>query len=71
MNKQEKYKIADHTPLAVNEPEEVFMKSFSSQEEAEQYNLRKRLQKTDMERLQMLCRMIRIGKMLSEAKESH
>lgn len=58
----------DHLSSVVNEPEVEFMKSFSSQEEAELYNLKKRLQKSDMERLQTLCRLIRIGKMLSAAK---
>ncbi len=43
------------------------MKSFSSQEEAGLYNIKKRLQKTYMERLQTLCRIIRIGKMLPGA----
>lgn len=69
-NLEKKYKIDEEEDLSsvVNEPEGEFMRSFASQEEAELYNLKRRLQKTDMERLQTLCRLIRIGKMLSEAK---
>lgn len=67
---KKKYEVteADDVLSVVNEPETDFIKSFSSQEEAELYNLKMRLQKTDMERLQTLCRLIRIGKMLSGAK---
>lgn len=67
---EKKYTIEEEDDLSsvVNEPEVEFMKSFSSQEEAERYNLKKRLQKSDMERLQTLCRLIRIGQMLSGAK---
>jgi hypothetical protein len=45
-----------------------FMKTFSSQDEAERYNRIEVLEKTDMERSEMFCRMMRIGKMLSSAK---
>ncbi len=67
---EKQYTLEEEDDLSsvVNEPEVEFMKSFSSQEEAELYNLKKRLQKSDMERLQTLCRLIRIGKMLSAAK---
>ncbi|HAO06957.1 MAG TPA: hypothetical protein DCQ50_08200 [Chryseobacterium sp.] len=44
------------------------IKTFSSQEEAEKFRLEKNLQRTDMERFQAMCRMIRIGRMLSSAK---
>jgi hypothetical protein len=53
---------------AVHEPETPYMKTFSSQEEAERYNMIEVLNKTDMERFQLFCRMMRIGKMLSSAK---
>lgn len=52
----------------VREDETPIMKTFSSQEEAERYNMIQNLNKTDMERFQMFCRMMRIGKMLSSAK---
>ena len=45
--------------------EKVFMRTFSSQEEAETYQLKKDLERTDMERFRMLCRMMRIGRMLT------
>lgn len=44
------------------------MKTFSSQEDAERYNMIEVLKKTDIERFEMFCRMMRIGKMLSSAK---
>ena len=47
-----------------------FLKIFSSQEEAELYNLKMNLAKSDMEKFHLFCRMMRIGKMLSSAKIS-
>lgn len=44
------------------------MRTFSSQEEAERYNMIETLNKTDLEKFQLFCRMMRIGKMLSSAK---
>ena len=52
----------------VQEPQAPFMKSFSSQEEAEKFNLTNDIHKPDFEKFQMFCRMMRIGKMLSNAK---
>ncbi len=52
----------------VQEPGEGSMKTFSSQEEAEKYNMIQNLSLTDMQRFQLFCRMMRIGKMLSSAK---
>jgi hypothetical protein len=40
------------------------MRTFASQEEADLFRLQRNLSLSDMERLQMLCRLIRIGKML-------
>lgn len=51
----------------VQETEKPFMKTFSSQEEAERYNMIQILNKTDMEKFHLFCRMMRIGKMLSSA----
>jgi len=50
------------------EPASPFIKTFSSQEEAERYNMIENLEKTDMEKFRLFCRMMRIGKMLSSAK---
>lgn len=52
----------------VEEPAVPYMKTFSSQEEAERYNMIENLEKTDMEKFRLFCRMMRIGKMLSSAK---
>ena len=52
----------------VEEPVSPYMKVFSSQEEAEKFNMIENLQKTDMEKFQLFCRMMRIGKMLASAK---
>lgn len=54
--------------ISTVEEKESFMKTFSSQEEAELYNLKRNLRRKDMEKFQMFCRMLRIGKMLSSAK---
>ena len=52
----------------VEEPATPYMKTFSSQEEAERYNMIENIKKTDMEKFRLFCRMMRIGKMLSSAK---
>lgn len=49
-------------------PYQVKMRSFSSQEEAEHYNMVQNIEMSDMEKFQSFCRMLRIGKMLSNAK---
>jgi len=52
----------------MQERQEPFMMTFSSQEEAELYRLKRDMERSDMEKFHMFCRMIRIGKMLSSAK---
>lgn len=47
---------------------EPFMKTFSSQEEAERYRMIQALNRTDMEKFRLFCRMMRINKMLSSAR---
>jgi len=59
--KKDKFSIA-------KEPAVPYMKTFSSQEEAERYNMIQNIEKTDMEKFQLFCRMLRIGRMLSKAK---
>ena len=50
--------------------QKAFMRTFSSQEEAELFRLQRDMDRSDMEKFHMFCRMIRIGKMLSSAKKS-
>jgi hypothetical protein len=64
MKKDEEKKIVS---MAGEDPHPG-MRTFSSQEEAERYNMIETLNKTDMEKFQLFCRMMRIGKMLSSAK---
>ena len=52
----------------VEEPAAPYMRTFSSQEEAERYNMIQGLQKTDMEKFQSFCRMLRMQKLYSRAK---
>ena len=52
----------------LNDPGTPYMRTFSSQEEAERFNMIENLEKTDMEKFQLYCRMMRIGKMLASAK---
>ncbi|MBO9619207.1 MAG: hypothetical protein J7539_09255 [Niabella sp.] len=71
MADEKKYPKND-APLPLLQKPGAIMQTFSSQEEAELYRLKKNLARTDMERFQMLCRLIRIGKMLSSAgKTTH
>lgn len=44
------------------------MRTFFSQEEAERHRMIQALNRTDMEKFRLFCRMMRIGKMLSSAK---
>ena len=50
------------------DPATPYVKHFSSQEEAEQYNMIQNIELSDMEKFRLFCRMMRIGKMLSTAK---
>jgi hypothetical protein len=52
----------------LNEPDAPYMRTFSSQEEAERFNMIENLEKTDMEKFRLFCRMMRIGRMLASAK---
>ena len=52
----------------VEESKTPYMRTFSSQEEAERFNMIENLEKTDMEKFRLFCRMMRIGKMLSTVK---
>jgi len=51
----------------VEESKTPYMRTFSSQEEAERFIMIENLEKTDMEKFRLFCRMMRIGKMLSTA----
>ena len=52
----------------VEESKTPYKRTFSSQEEAERFNMIENLEKTDMEKFRLFCRLMRIGKMLSTAK---
>jgi hypothetical protein len=49
------------------EPATPYMRNFSSQEEAERFNMIENIKKPDMEKFRLFCRMVRIGKMLASA----
>ena len=52
----------------VEESKTPYMRTFSSQEEAERFNMIENLEKTDMEKFRLFCRLMRIGKMLCTAR---
>jgi hypothetical protein len=52
----------------LEEPGSPYLRTFSSQEEAERFNLLENIRLSDMEKFQLFCRMMRIGKMLASAK---
>jgi hypothetical protein len=52
----------------VEEPASPYMRKFASQEEAERFNMIENIEKSDMEKFRLFCRMMRIGKMLASAK---
>ena len=58
----------DNKVSIVQDPETPYIKHFSSQEEAERYNMIQNMELSDMEKFHLFCRMMRIGKMLSSAK---
>jgi hypothetical protein len=52
----------------VEEPSSPYMKTFSSQEEAERYNMIEEIQKTDMEKFKSFCSMLRMQRIYDRAK---
>jgi len=60
--------VPDNTVSQVQDGEHTFMKTFSSREEAELYRLKRDMERSDIEKFHLFCRMLRIGKMLSSAK---
>lgn len=50
------------------EEKEPFMKTFSSQEEAELYNLKRDLNRSDMEKFRLFTLMLRRNAMFKRAK---
>ena len=65
MKNENQYNLDAEAQQPVLKEPDVFMRTFSSQEEADLFRLKKNLARTDMERSEMLCRMMRIGKMLN------
>jgi hypothetical protein len=52
----------------LEEPDSPYVRHFSSQQEAGQYNMIRNIELSDMEKFNLFCRMMRIGNMLSSAK---
>ena len=52
----------------VEESKTPYMRTFSSQEEAERFNMIENLEKTDMEKFRLFCRLMRIGKIKKKKK---
>lgn len=52
----------------VEKPVTPYMKTFSSQEEAERYNMIENLEKSDMEKFLLFCRMLHMQKIYRRAK---
>ncbi len=52
----------------LKESQTPYMRTFSSQEEAERFNMTENVELSDMEKFRLFCRMMRIGKMLASAK---
>ena len=52
----------------LEDPNTPYIRHFSSQEEAEKYNMIQNIELSDIEKFHLFCRMMRIGKMLSSAK---
>ena len=50
------------------EEKEAFMKTFSSQEEADLYNLKRDIERPDMEKFKLFCLMLRRNAMFKRAK---
>jgi hypothetical protein len=66
MNKENEH-IKKEGSIA-SEPAFPNMRTFSSQEEAERFNMIENIEKSDLEKFKLFCRMMRIGKMLSSAR---
>jgi hypothetical protein len=49
-------------------PYDVKMKSFSSQEEAEHYNMVQNIEMSDMQKFESFCRMLRMQQIFNRAK---
>lgn len=54
--------------IVAEEPVTPYMKTFSSQEEAERYTMIQNLEKTDMEKFHSFCSMLRLQQIYRRAK---
>ncbi len=52
----------------VEEAATPYMRHFSSQEEAERFNMIQNIERSDMEKFNLFCNMLRRQKMYSQAK---
>jgi hypothetical protein len=62
------YKEKDEKILIVEEQATVYMKIFSSQEEAERFNMIENVEKPDMEKFNDFCKMLRLQQVYQRAK---
>jgi hypothetical protein len=62
------YKEKDEKILIVEEQATVYMKIFSSQEEAEKFNMIENVEKPDMEKFNDFCKMLQLQQVYHRAK---
>jgi hypothetical protein len=60
------YKHTDAQSLVKEDT--LYMKTFASKEDGDRYNMIIDIEKSDMEKFRLFCRMLRIGRMLASAK---
>lgn len=61
-------KYEENDKVSKAEEEGPNMKTFSSQEEAERYNMIQNINMSDMEKFKSFCQMMRLQKLFSRAK---
>lgn len=62
--------VSDNTVSQALEGECTFMRTFSSQEEAELYRLKRDMERSDIEKFRLFTRMLRRNAMFKKAKIS-
>ncbi len=62
------HKEKDEKISIVEEPPGPYMKTFSSQEEAERFNMIENVEKPDMEKFNDFCNMLRLQQVYRRAK---
>lgn len=64
MNQKEK----KHIDSILEEPQGQYLKIFSSQEEAEQFNILRNVEMSDMDKFKLFCNMLRMERIYKKAK---